>query len=221
MTEPDRRGPVPVGIHRAGDRGWLVDVPADLIRPLTDRLAVGPWAERLAAVVPAAATVLVTVRDATDMPSLRTHLAGLVEPGAFTTAGTGPAATVAELVVPVRYDGPDLAEVARRCGCSVDAVVAAHTGAVHTVGFFGFAPGFAYLDGLPAALALPRRDDPRTSIDAGTVAIAGRQSIVYPGGTPGGWHLLGHTDVRLWDLDRDPPALLAVGDRVRFRAAGQ
>ena len=85
------------------------------------------------------------------------------------------------------------------------------------VGFFGFAPGFAYIDGCPDALALPRRTTTRTRVDAGYVAIAGNQTVVYPGGTPGGWHLIGRTGERLWDPDRQPPNRLEVGDRVVFR----
>ncbi len=93
-----------------------------------------------------------------------------------------------------------------------------HSGAGYTVRFCGFAPGFAYLDGLDPRLHVPRRDDPRTSIPAGSVAIAGEFAGVYPRASPGGWRLLGRTDASLWDVDRDPPALLTPGTRVRFRA---
>ena len=86
----------------------------------------------------------------------------------------------------------------------------------YRVAMLGFMPGFAYLGDLPDELRLPRRDTPRTSVPAGSVAIAGRHTAVYPATTPGGWHLLGRTDVAPWDIDRDPPALLRPGDRVRF-----
>ena len=99
---------------------------------------------------------------------------------------------------------------------AVDAVVAAHAAATYTVAFCGFAPGFAYLTGLPAALRLPRRATPRPRVPAGSVAIAGELSAVYPTASPGGWHLLGRTDVALFDVDRDPPALLTPGTIVRF-----
>ena len=120
--------------------------------------------------------------------------------------------------VAVRYDGPDLADVAALTGLTVDEVVGAHTGRLWQVGFAGFAPGFAYLvDGDPR-LAVPRRATPRTSVPAGAVGLAGAFSGIYPRASPGGWQLIGHTDVALWDLDRDPPALLQPGLRVRFVA---
>jgi KipI family sensor histidine kinase inhibitor len=121
-----------------------------------------------------------------------------------------------EHVIPVRYDGPDLDEVAQRTGLSVDDVIARHHAPVYTVYLVGFVPGFAYLGELDPVLALPRRAAPRTRVPAGSVAIAGRQTAVYPLNFPGGWHLIGHTDVRMFDPQADPPAKLAAGDRVRF-----
>jgi KipI family sensor histidine kinase inhibitor len=118
--------------------------------------------------------------------------------------------------IPVRYDGPDLAEVATACGLTPAEVVARHGGAEYRVYLLGFAPGFAYLGDLDPALRLPRRESPRTRVPTGSVAIAGAQTAVYPLATPGGWHLLGTTEMAMWDVARDPPALLAVGDRVRF-----
>ena len=122
------------------------------------------------------------------------------------------------VVVPVRYDGPDLAEVAELTGLAEDEVVRRHSGALYTVAFTGFAPGFGYLTGLDPALRVPRRDAPRTRVPAGSVAIAGEYAGVYPRATPGGWRLLGRTDVVLFDPDRDPPGLFGPGDRVRFEA---
>ena len=116
----------------------------------------------------------------------------------------------------VAYDGPDLAEVAERTGLRPDDVVALHADATYTVYLLGFVPGFAYLGDLDARLALPRRASPRTRVPRGAVAIAGRQTAVYPLATPGGWHLIGRTDATLLDVARTPPALLAPGDRVRF-----
>ena len=113
-------------------------------------------------------------------------------------------------------DGPDLDEVAARSGLTPAEVVEAHAGATYVVQLLGFAPGFAYLGGLPEALHLPRRAEPRERIPAGSVAIAGPRSAVYPGGTAGGWHLIGRTAERMWDIQRQPPNRLAVGDRVRF-----
>jgi KipI family sensor histidine kinase inhibitor len=121
-----------------------------------------------------------------------------------------------EHVIPVRYDGPDLVDVARRLGLAPADVVARHAARRYDVYLLGFVPGFAYLGDLDPTLELPRRADPRPRVPSGSVAIAGRQTAVYPLPTPGGWHLVGHTDVRLLDPDRTPPALLAPGDRVRF-----
>ena len=118
--------------------------------------------------------------------------------------------------IAVRYDGPDLAEVARATGLGDAEVVARHAAAEYRVYLLGFVPGFAYLGELDPALRLPRRSSPRTRVPAGSVAIAGAQTAVYPLATPGGWHLIGRTEERMWDVRRDPPALLAVGDRVRF-----
>ncbi|MGF0114950.1 carboxyltransferase domain-containing protein [Promicromonospora sp. Marseille-Q5078] len=120
--------------------------------------------------------------------------------------------------IPTVYDGEDLTDVARLLGCSPEEVVRRHTGAAWVVGFVGFAPGFAYLTGDDATLVVPRRETPRTRVPAGSVALAGPYSGVYPRASPGGWQLVGRTDVVTWDPDRDPPAPWAPGDRVRFSA---
>ena len=122
------------------------------------------------------------------------------------------------VTIDVDYSGPDLAEVAERTGMSADEVVATHAGQVWAVAFCGFAPGFGYLVGEHDRLAVPRRERPRTAVPAGAVGLAGAFSGVYPRSGPGGWQLIGHTDATLWDLDRDPPALLQPGGRVRFVA---
>ena len=121
-----------------------------------------------------------------------------------------------EIEVPVTYDGPDLADVANHTGLSEDEIVAAHTGTPWTVAFGGFAPGFAYLVGGDERLVVPRRESPRTSVPAGSVGLAGEFSGVYPRSSPGGWQLIGQTDAEMFDVDREPPALLAPGARVRF-----
>jgi KipI family sensor histidine kinase inhibitor len=159
-------------------------------------------------VVAAFRTVLV-VHDGADRDALVAALSDVrvevPEPGALVT-------------IPVRYDGPDLAEVAAATQRTEAEVVAAHTAAEYRVAFCGFVPGFAYLVGLPAALHLPRRGTPRTRVPAGSVAIAAEFSAVYPAATPGGWHLLGRTDLPMWDDSLAEPALLAPGMRVRFEA---
>lgn len=121
--------------------------------------------------------------------------------------------------IPVRYggdDGPDLDAVAERTGLTPAQVVDLHSSVVYRAYLLGFAPGFAYLGELPAELELPRRDTPRQRVPAGSVAIAGRQTAVYPLSTPGGWHLIGRTDLVVWDVQRSSPALIAAGDAVRF-----
>lgn len=120
--------------------------------------------------------------------------------------------------IPVRYDGPDLADVAAHCGLSTDEVVRRHTQADYVVYFIGFQPGFAYLGGLDEALHTPRRAEPRTAVPAGSVGIGGAQTGIYPLATPGGWQLIGRTALPLFDPQAEPPTLLAPGDRVRFIA---
>jgi KipI family sensor histidine kinase inhibitor len=132
-----------------------------------------------------------------------------------------PAAAVAGATVeiPVSYDGEDLPEVAGLTGLEAEEVVRRHTAPEYTVAFLGFSPGFPYLVGLDPALQVPRRDTPRTSIPAGSVGLAGNQTGIYPTASPGGWQLIGHTDVTLFDPARDPPALLAPGTHLRFTVA--
>jgi len=163
-------------------------------------------------VVPAARTVLVATRPG-GLPAVLEVLA---------TADPAHRAGVPsrEVVLPVVYDGPDLELVARTAGLTADEVVRLHSGATYSVAFCGFAPGFAYLAGLPGPLRQPRLDSPRTSVPAGSVGVAGEYTAAYPRSTPGGWRLIGRTDAPLFDPTRDAPALLAPGDRVRFEAVG-
>ena len=160
--------------------------------------------------VPAARTVLVRCESAVDLEALASLLSG-VRP--LSAAVTGD-----EVTIPVRYDGADLADVAKAAGLSEDEVVTVHTGPEYTVAFTGFAPGFGYLTGLDERLRLPRRDTPRTRVPAGAVAVAGEFTGVYPRPSPGGWHLLGSTTAPLWDPTQEPPALLRPGTKVRFEA---
>ncbi|SNQ48080.1 putative hydrolase subunit [Frankia canadensis] len=171
--------------------------------------------------VPAARTVLVVVdRQRTSLARLRQRVrpliaaAGRGEPGG--AEGAAIASAGPEVTVPVRYDGPDLAEVSRLAGLTAADVVRRHVQGRHRVAFCGFAPGFAYVAGLDPALALPRRATPRTRVPAGAVAVADTFTGVYPRSSPGGWHLIGRTDLVVFDLERDPPALLSPGTSVRF-----
>ncbi|WP_053704714.1 5-oxoprolinase subunit B family protein [Streptomyces sp. WM6368] len=120
------------------------------------------------------------------------------------------------VTVPVRYDGPDLAEVARRWGVAPREVPGIVGAIEFRVAFCGFAPGFGYLTGLPERFHLPRRESPRAAVPAGSLALAGEYAGVYPRSSPGGWQLIGSTDAVLWDPEREPAALFAPGVRVRF-----
>jgi KipI family sensor histidine kinase inhibitor len=119
----------------------------------------------------------------------------------------------------VTYDGPDLGAVAAATGLSTEDVVARHENRSYTVDLLGFVPGWAYLSTLDPAIQLPRRPEPRARVAAGSVAIAGAQTGIYPLDTPGGWHIIGHTDAVMFDASREPPALLSPGDTVRFASA--
>ncbi|CAG9165279.1 hypothetical protein LMG23992_00412 [Cupriavidus laharis] len=160
--------------------------------------------------VPAARTILVRFRPAS------VGLATLVQ--AIAGRNLAPSAERGSTLIeiPVRYDGEDLAEVAQRLGITPAEVVRRHTGSEYTVAFTGFAPGFAYLSGGHPSLDVPRRSTPRTRIPAGAVGLAGTFSGVYPQASPGGWQIIGVTPVAMWDLDREQPALLQPGYRVRF-----
>jgi KipI family sensor histidine kinase inhibitor len=194
-------------IRRAGDRGALIELPDNaaavrLARALTGRPG-------LADVVPGHRTVLVTWAG-----EGRPHeLDALVQSALETDSAPEPARWVE---IPVVYDGADLPEVARLAHLSPEEVVERHAEAEYVVAFLGFAPGFAYLIGGDERLDVPRLPRPRERVPAGSVAIAGPYSGVYPRDSPGGWRLLGRTSLTLFDPKRTPSALLASGDRVRF-----
>ena len=189
-----------------GDRAALVEVE--------DALEAAAWAHwaradgvRAVEIVPAATTVLF---DGID-PEVVVDAVGRWR--SREVMRDGPL-----VLVPVAYDGPDLVTVAAHWGCSVDEVVSRHTGIEFVSTFTGFAPGFAYLAGLPTDWAVPRMATPRARVAPGSVGLADAWCGVYPRASPGGWLLLGTTAAVLWDVDRDPPALLSPGTRVRFEA---
>ena len=200
------RAPV---VRPAGRHALLVEVGADAVARWTAALAPLRGSGEVVDVVPGAATVLLDGVADPDALADRVRRADPPE----VAAADGP---LVEL--PVVYDGADLAEVARLWGTDPAGVVAAHTGTEFRVAFTGFAPGFGYLAGLPPERHVPRRASPRTRVPAGSVALAGEWSGVYPRESPGGWQLVGRTDAVLFDPDRTPPALLAPGTRVRFRS---
>ncbi len=199
-------------LRAVGPSAWLVELDPD-------RVVAFAAAARTAAptgvleVVPAARTVLVMFGIDADRRELGRWLSELAIP-----SQNDPDVDRPTVEIPVTYDGADLAEVASATGMSTAEVIERHTGVTYRSAFCGFAPGFAYLTGLDAALHLPRRSTPRTRVPAGAVAIAATYSAVYPTASPGGWHLLGHTPLAVWDLDRDPPARLAPGTTVHFVA---
>ncbi|MER7072975.1 5-oxoprolinase/urea amidolyase family protein [Terrabacter sp. NPDC000476] len=179
----------------------------------------GPWG-LVDHLVVGARTVLVVLRgpgraDEVGRACLSVAEA-LPDPADEGDGGDAPPPGARVVEVPVRYDGPDLDDVARLTGLTREEVVRAHTGATWRVGFGGFAPGFAYLVGGDERLRVPRRADPRPRVPAGSVALAGEFAGIYPHDSPGGWQLLGSTSLAVWDERRDPPALLAPGDVVRF-----
>ncbi|MFE5894672.1 5-oxoprolinase subunit PxpB [Streptomyces sp. NPDC056468] len=197
-----------------GDDALLVEVASGeearaLHAELLRRRAEGSLSVR--EIVPAARTVL---------------LDGLADPvrlaSELTTSEVPPAPPRRREVVelPVRYDGPDLADVAAHWGVSPTEVAHIHADTEFSVAFCGFAPGFGYLTGLPPRYDVPRRATPRTAVPAGAVALAGPYTGVYPRSSPGGWQLIGTTDTVLWDHTRVPAALLSPGTRVRFVPVG-
>jgi KipI family sensor histidine kinase inhibitor len=166
-------------------------------------------------IVPASRTVLLKLDGPRQQAAVRRRLRSLRVD--VDMAATAPA--VEPMVIDVVYDGADLAEVAELTGLTTAQVINAHTATPWQVGFGGFAPGFAYLIGGDSRLAVPRRSEPRSSVPAGAVGLAGEFTGIYPRRSPGGWQLIGHTDVVLWDIDRPDPALLTPGMWVQFRAA--
>ncbi|MFI9153133.1 allophanate hydrolase subunit 1 [Streptomyces sp. NPDC053367] len=197
-----------------GDDALLVEVSSGeqaeaLHAELLRRRAEGSL--RVRELVPAARTVL---------------LDGLADPARLASELTAtklppvPPRARAVIELPIRYDGPDLADVAAHWGVAEREVARIHAGTEFRVAFCGFAPGFGYLTGLPPRYEVPRRATPRTAVPAGAVALAGPYTGVYPRSSPGGWQLIGTTDAVLWDHTRVPAALLSPGARVRFVPVG-
>jgi KipI family sensor histidine kinase inhibitor len=203
-------------VHDYGDHALLLEFDS------TDEVLA--WAEALRGadllgvldIVPASRTVLLKLAAARYREPTRQRVSKLRVDVASATAPLDRP----DVVIDVVYDGEDLDEVARLTGMSPAEVVAAHTASPMRVGFGGFAPGFGYLVGGDPRLHVPRRAEPRTQVPAGAVGLAGEFSGVYPRMSPGGWQLIGRTDAVLWDVDRDPPALLTPGTRVQFRSVG-
>ena len=202
-----------------GERAVLIEV-ADLDAVLALQSTLAGLAGRgdfaaVTDVVPAATTVLLMLADPAALARVRTAVTAVL-------AGLDGVPTTADSAKPIEidvvYDGEDLDEVGRLTGLSPAEVIAAHTGSDWRVAFGGFAPGFSYLTGGDPRLEVPRRAEPRTTVPAGAVGLAGTFSGIYPRPSPGGWQLIGRTGAALWDAGREPPALLQPSARVRFRA---
>ena len=201
----------------AGDRALLVTLGSTidpallgeviaLDQALAERRPIG-----LISTVPAYASLLCHYDpDMTDVARLGAsirQLEGQVD-------GSVPLGTIVD--IPTRYDGPDLAEVALKTNLTPAGVIEAHTGREYLVYCVGFAPGFTYCGTLPEQIAVPRLASPRLRVSAGSIGIAGRQTGIYAVESPGGWNLIGRTDLRLFDPAADPPARFKPGDRLRF-----
>lgn len=197
-----------IDVRQVGERGLLLELPENaaairVARRLADECA------QLVDVVPGHRTVLASWADGAEPDEL-------IELAHAALRDDEPAPAPVTHEIPVRYEGPDLHEVAELTGLSPEEVVARHLQSEYVAGFLGFAPGFAYLLGGDERLHVPRRTEPRVRVPAGTVALGGVYSGVYPRESPGGWRLIGSTAAVLFDPPRQPPALLAAGDHVRF-----
>ncbi|HLQ05206.1 MAG TPA: 5-oxoprolinase subunit PxpB [Verrucomicrobiae bacterium] len=198
-----------------GESAYLVELGdtldeglAERARALADRWKYGP-------AVPAYASVVLQYGASHDPALADTRVARLLRTEGAQAAARRPPRLID---IPTRYDGADLAEVAAMSKVSVDELVKLHTGREYTAFFLGFLPGWAYCGRLDPRIKAPRLESPRPRIAAGTVAVADGQTGVYPFPSPGGWRLIGTTDVAMFDPAREQPALLEAGDRVRFVA---
>ncbi|WP_110180407.1 5-oxoprolinase subunit B family protein [Nocardioides solisilvae] len=192
----------------SGTRGLLLEL--DSLEEVLERYAALADADLpVLDLVPAGRTILLVGDRDVDLDDLRRRVEQ-VGPGEHVAGEAAP------LELPVRYDGEDLGEAAELLGWSTDELVRRHLAAEWTVAFCGFAPGFGYLVPDGEEWDVPRRSSPRTKVPARSLALAGGFTGVYPRESPGGWQLVGHTEVDVFDPDRDPPALLVPGLRVTF-----
>lgn len=205
------------GLLPCGPEAVLVE-PSDpaQLPGLADALTRGA-VPGVAELVPAARTVLVRFETPAALAAARPALAHLLATTPPAIPTPDPDRTV---TIEVAYDGPDLAEVGQLTGLGVAGVIAAHTALPWRVAFGGFAPGFAYLTGGDHRLQVPRRAEPRPSVPAGSVGLAGEFSGIYPRSSPGGWQLIGRTSAPLWDATREPLSLLSPGTWVQFTEHG-
>ena len=217
-AKPDKRAhPPKPKIHALGDAALLAELGTRLDTSLNTQAIALAHALRKRRDVRATVAAYASVTVQFD-PDQTTH----IELGKAITRLAARRLTVPEPGrlhrIPVVYDGPDMEEVAAKLKLSPEQVAEIHTRPIYRVFLVGFVPGWGYLGPLPEELELPRRHVPRTAVPAGSVAIAGRQTGIYPLPTPGGWHLIGRTSMKLFLPDRDPPTPFRAGDRVKFFA---
>ena len=193
-----------------GDEAILVELDdLDHVLALVDAIETPPTSPHIRDVVPAARTVLVRLDAPTSADTVARYLRSLRP-----TIRSDQARAVVE--VPIRYDGPDLDDIAMMTGLTVREVISAHADQLWVSAFVGFAPGFSYLVGTAERIDIPRRNTPRVRVPPGAVGLAGEFSGIYPRASPGGWQLIGTTDAVLWDLNRPQPSLLFPGCAVQF-----
>lgn len=204
----------------AGDTAVLVEFGDPIGRAVSERvlrLSAQVHAAKLAGVVETVPTIRSLLVHYDPLATDSASLTGAIENLLDTSRGATPPVRLWR--IPACYEAghaPDLEEVAQRTGMSATEVIRLHSTTRYHVYMIGFVPGFPYMGDLPAPLALPRRADPRVRVPAGSVAIATTMTAVYPLESPGGWHLIGATPIRLFDLRRASPALLSPGDAVQF-----
>lgn len=199
-------------VKAVGDAALLVDVRPDVRHSVASAVRLAGL-EGAIDVVAGEGSVLVRFRSGCNLDAAANALRAVVANG---VREEDRRAAADEVEIAMRYDGADLVDIARSTGMSCGDVVTTHLAADYIVAFMGFVPGFPYLDGLPDMLNVSRLATPRVRVEPGSVAIAGSRCCIYPGRTPGGWRIIGHTDQVLFDPSRVPPALLSAGVRVRF-----
>ena len=195
---------------RCGDNALLLEVDApELVPRVAAALEISPL-EGVVDTVPGAQTLLLRFETGeTNFEEVSAAIKSLKLPETVEHDKS-------EVVIPVSYDGEDLEAVAAQTGLTIDEVIRLHSAGAYRVAFGGFAPGFAYIAGLDPKLHVGRHTTPRTQVAAGSVAIADEYTAIYPRASPGGWLVIGHTDLVTWDLQRTPPALLLPGAAIRF-----
>ena len=205
-----------MNVRPYGDRAFLVELEQRIDASIVDvaRAIADVWEARgLGEAIPAYASVVLTFDPARvpwkEASAITRDLAASPPPPTASVAGR-------LIEVPTVYDGPDLADTAARSGLSIEELVALHGGREYHAFFLGFMPGLAYCGTLDPRIDAPRLPAPRSRVPAGSVAVANGQTIVYPIDSPGGWRLIGRTDLATFDPAREPAALIRAGDRLRF-----